>query len=282
VTSQAREAREALGARLREVRITAGLTGRALALAAGWHFTKVSKIEHGAITAAEDDIRAWCRACGAEDQAAELIETARAVETLYVEWRRQTRAGLKHFQDASLPLYERTSLFRVYEPLVMPGLLCTAAYAAAMFRFWSSFLDLTGDLDAAVAARMDRQKVLYTGSRRFVFVLEEQALRTRVGDAMVMAGQLDRLLAVTSLPHIKLGVIPRDASRVAWSQGNFWIFDDARVNVETVSAALTITTKREIILYERLFELLQRSAVYGRDASALISGALADLTAGLG
>lgn len=47
-TNPADQARRALGARLREIRKDASLTGRALATLAGWYFTKISKIEHGA------------------------------------------------------------------------------------------------------------------------------------------------------------------------------------------------------------------------------------------
>ncbi|HEY5986671.1 MAG TPA: helix-turn-helix transcriptional regulator, partial [Streptosporangiaceae bacterium] len=46
-SSSAKQAREALGARLRELRQDAGLSARALAAATGQHFTRVSKIEHG-------------------------------------------------------------------------------------------------------------------------------------------------------------------------------------------------------------------------------------------
>lgn len=45
-SSSARAALEALGQRLREIRIDAGLTGRDLARLAGWHSSKVSKIEY--------------------------------------------------------------------------------------------------------------------------------------------------------------------------------------------------------------------------------------------
>jgi transcriptional regulator with XRE-family HTH domain len=41
-------ARQALASRLRDLRKTARLSGRELAAQAGWHYTKVSKIEHGA------------------------------------------------------------------------------------------------------------------------------------------------------------------------------------------------------------------------------------------
>lgn len=275
--SQPQQAREVLGARLREIRQDAGLTARALAELAGWHFTKVSKLEHGTRQPSADDIRAWCRHCRAEDQALDLIAAARSIDAMYAEWRRQMRAGLKHFQDSWRPLYERTLLFRVYETTFVPGLLNTAGYGSAILRFWAGLMNLPADIETAVAARMDRQNVLYSGERRFLFVLEEQALRTRVGDTEVMAAQLDRLLALMSLPAISLGIIPSGGQRHALAQGSFWMFDDARVQVETVSAGLDITQPAEISLYAQVFERLQRSAVYGRSARDLIGGVLADL-----
>lgn len=274
---QPQQAREALGARLREIRLDAGLTARALATLAGWHFTKVSKLEHGTRRPSRDDIRAWCRYCHAEDQATDLIATARSIDAMYTEWRRQMRAGMKHFQDSWRPLYEQTLLFRVYETTFIPGLLNTAAYASAILKFWAGLMSLPGDIETAVAARMDRQNVLYSGKRRFLFVIEEQALRTRVGDVDVMAGQLDRLLALMSLPTISLGIIAAGSHRQALAQGSFWIFDDTRVQVETVSAGLDITQPAEISLYTQVFDLLQRSAAYGHGARDLIGRALADL-----
>jgi transcriptional regulator with XRE-family HTH domain len=274
---QPQQAREAFGARLREIRQDAGLTARALAKLAGWHFTKISKLEHGARQPSQDDIRAWCRHCRAEDQALDLIAAARSIDAMYAEWRRQMRAGLKHFQDSWRPLYEQTLLFRVYETTYIPGLLSTAGYGSAVLQFWAGLMNLPADIETAVAARMDRQSVLYSGERRFLFVLEEQALRTRVGDTEVMAAQLDRLLALMSLPAISLGVIPSGGERHALAQGSFWMFDDARVQVETVSAGLDITQPAEISLYAQVFERLQRSAVYGRSARDLIGGVLAGL-----
>lgn len=258
------------------MRKDANLTARALAVTAGWHFTKVSKLENGARCPSEDDIRAWCQACGAADQIPDLIATVRHIEAMYLEYRRQMQAGLKHLQESSIPLYERTRLFRVYETLVIPGLLTTAEYAEAIFRFWAEFMNLPDDVDQAVAARMERQRVLYAGDRRFLFVIEEQALRTRAGTPAVMTGQLDRLLAVMSLPRVSMGIIPSMAERHSLAQGSFWLFDNSRVHVESISASLTITQPREIALYARAFERLQQSAVYGHAARRLIAAALSD------
>jgi hypothetical protein len=196
---------------------------------------------------------------------------------MYTEWRRKMRSGMKHFQDRYLPLYEQTTHFRAYETTYIPDMLSTAGYTTGILRFWTGLLSLSSDVDAAVAARMQRQNLLYAGGRRFEIVIEEQALLTQVGDADIMAGQLDRLLAMLSSPVLTLGVIPARASRHALAQGSFWIFDEARVQVETVSALVAVTQPAEIGLYMQVFQLLQRSAVYGRGARELILHALSAL-----
>ena len=56
------------------------------------------------------------------------------------------------------------------------------------------------------------------------------------------------------------------------------MFDETRVQVETVSAGLDITQPAEISLYAQVFDLLQRSAVYGRGARELIRRAVGDLS----
>ena len=171
-SSSAKEAQRALGARLREIRQDAGLSGRALATATGQHFTRVSKIEHGVQAPWDRDIRDWCRACVADDQVPDLIATARAVQSAYLEFRRQARAGMKRVLGPhTLPRYEQTSLFRIYEHNVVPGLFQTAAYCAAMLSFWFGFLDAPRDLHAAVQARMQRQRVLYEADKQFTVVL---------------------------------------------------------------------------------------------------------------
>ena len=226
-SSAARQAQEALGIRLREIRKDAGLTGRALAIATGQHYTRVSKIEHGVQPPTDEDIRAWCRACGADGQAADLIATLRSVESAYLEFRRQARAGMKRVLGAhTVDLYERTTHFRIYEHNVIPGLFQTADYSAAMLSFWIDFLETTNDLDESVATRMERQRVIYQRGKRFAVVLEEQALRIWFGDAETQAGQLDRLLAVMSLPNVSLGIIPMMSERAGVPSAGFWIFDN--------------------------------------------------------
>ncbi|MFB9834784.1 helix-turn-helix domain-containing protein [Actinoallomurus acaciae] len=99
MSTPAQQAREAFGARLRELRKDARLTGRALAAAAGWHEAKVSKIEHGRQPPSETDLSAWCEHCGCADQLPDLVATVRHIEAMYVEWRREMRTGQRRFQE---------------------------------------------------------------------------------------------------------------------------------------------------------------------------------------
>lgn len=280
-SSSARQARKALGARLREIRKDAGLSGRALAAATGQHYTRVSKIENGVQHPSNHDIRVWCRACTAEPQIPDLIATARAVESAYLEFQRQARAGMRRVLGAhTTARYERTSTFRIYEHNVIPGLFQTAAYCAAMLSFWIRFLEVPNDIEAAVAARMERQRALFQPGKHFAVVLEEQALRTWFGTAQVQQEQLHRLLEVMSMPMVSLGIIPLMTERPAVASAGFWIFDRSLAALETPTASVEVTQPQEIELYARMFGHLQAAASYGPAARALISKALAEHAGG--
>jgi transcriptional regulator with XRE-family HTH domain len=273
-SSSARLARQALADRLREIRVQAGLTGRALAAVAGWHHTKVSKLEHGVTSPKAADIKRWCELCGVPDQTVELLHELQAADSLWLDWRRMERAGLKPAQESVRALYERTKRFRFYSSVMIPGPVQTPAYIHALL---SSIRDRRGvvdDVDEAVAERLDRQHSLFAGDHRFAIVLEEGILHYRIGGAAVLAEQLEHLLAMSRLPAMSLGVIPRNVDRSqTWPVEMFFIFDDAQVNVELVSGFLSITQPREIAMYAKGFADLAAIAAHGRQARSLIESA---------
>lgn len=274
-SSSIQEARRALGQRLREIRKDSGLTGRELAKRAGWHESKTSRLEHGRTPPSDGDIRAWTLICGATDQAPDLIATARGIDGQYVEWRRMEQAGLKRAQESVRPLFDRTRRFRTYQSWVIPGLLQTDAYTRAVLSTVSELRDVPDDIDEAVAVRMDRQRILHSGNHRFAMLIEEWVLRTVIRDAETTAGQLGHLIAVASLPSVSLGIIPLGLPRgVGWPVESFTMYDEAQVNVELVSAHLTVTQPREIEEYARAFTELAAIAVYGAPARSLITAAI--------
>ncbi|MFI6764164.1 Scr1 family TA system antitoxin-like transcriptional regulator [Streptomyces sp. NPDC050355] len=112
----------------------AGITGRELSARCGWHPAKTSRVLRAKAVPSDSDLRAWCTACGAEDQAADLIATARAVESMYLEWRRQHRDGMRRTQHDVLARNAAARLCRAYTSNVIPGFFQTDDYAQALMR----------------------------------------------------------------------------------------------------------------------------------------------------
>jgi transcriptional regulator with XRE-family HTH domain len=277
-SSSVQRAREQLAARLREVRLDAGLSAQALSAAAGWHKAKTSRIESAQQAPSEADIAVWCRACGADREVPDLVAASRAADQMYIEYRRVNRGGLRRLQEPANPLFLRTRSFKSYCPAVIPGFLQTPGYASALLSSIAEFREIPDDTEQAVAARMNRNRIVGDGNRRFTLLVEEEVLRHRIGGHGVMAGQLARLLDATELPTVVLGVVPFSADRPMWPLEAFTVFDDERVVIELLSAQVTVTAPSEITLYVRAFERLRRLAVYGDAARVVVADAIAALS----
>lgn len=277
MSNQVRQAKEAFGSRLREIRKDAMLSGRELAAATGIHFTKVSRLEHGKQNPSERDVRSWCAACGAEGQISELLATLRGIDGMWVEWQQHLRGGLKHLQQTFDRFHEQADVVRSYESIVVPGILQTAEYSRAVLRIADDFYGAGGPVEDAVDVRTHRQRFLYQGKQCFLFVVEFWALRTCFGGVDVMREQLERLLAVTTFPRVSFGVIPPDVVRKMWPGEGAWIFDDKVAVVETTTAEMTVTQPREVALFLRAFGRLQEHAVYGAEARSLVKRAIREL-----
>ncbi len=251
------------------------LTSRELARLCGWHESKCSRIENGHTAASLADIRAWAQACGEDAAAAELIDIARGIDGMYVEWRAMERAGLKGAQESVLPLWEQTRRFKAYAQNLIPGPLQSRAYTQAVLSGIRERRGLPDDVEAAVVTRMDKQKVLSERGKQFEIVLEEAVLYRRVGPQEVMIEQLSRLLEASVLPSVSLGIIPMNASRSLMPPvEDFWVFDDRQVNVELVSAFLTIRHGSEVRRYLDDFARLTELAYRGGPALTLIAAAI--------
>jgi Domain of unknown function (DUF5753) len=70
-------------------------------------------------------------------------------------------------------------------------------------------------------------------AKSFEFVITEAALRILLCPAPAMLAQLDRLLGLTGMPHIKLGIIPFGVELPVAPQNSFILFDDDLAVVET-------------------------------------------------
>ena len=104
----------------------------------------------------------------------------------------------------------------------------------------------------------------------FAFLIEEPVLRNTLSSGESQEEQLEHLLTVSGLPNVSLGVVPVAQQRRQLPVENFWIYDNAQVNIELVSGYLTLTQPSEVQAYANTFATLAEMAVYGDKARALL------------
>ncbi|MFI5642636.1 helix-turn-helix domain-containing protein [Streptomyces goshikiensis] len=270
-SSSAQAAREALAVRLQHLRKDAGLTGKDLSARCGWHPAKTTRIQKGDAPPSDADIRAWRAACDADDQADDLIATARAVDSMHLEWRRLHRDGMRKVQQDWNTLHEQTRVCRVYVSNVPPGFFQTPSFATALMEQMTRFQGTPNDVAEAVAAC---SRFLYESGHRYVVLMEESVLRYRTADPEAMRGQLRHLLAVMPLASVSLGIIPFTTQRTVWPLEAFCLHDDTVAVVETLTAEIKVTQPRELADYAKAFVGLAEMSVPGAAARDLIRAAI--------
>lgn len=267
--SSFQQARIDLGRQLRQLREAAGLSGKELAQRLHWQPSKVSRLENARQTATEDDVVRWAQAASVPPRTTDLlIQQAIALVERHDGWKQRHRSGLAAIQEDMRDLESRTKLFRAFEPGILVGLLQTAEYARHVFSKVKRLYSAPDQIDAAVRVRMQRQEILYDRTRTFRFVVLEGALHTRLAPADVMRGQLDRLLAVSTLPNVQFGVIPFTQELPANPVHGFWIFNEALVTVGTLTKDLLLRDPDDIAFYTGAFDDFAAAARFddqGRD-----------------
>jgi hypothetical protein len=282
VSTDYQQAREGLGVRLRELRLTAPdgrLTGTALALKLGWPNSKISKLELGQQTATPDDLRLWVQACGRPDTYEELRSRLAGFESHIRSWRRQLTNGHKPVQDAATVEHERSRVLTIWENCLIPGMVQIPEYARHVFVRHASLMRSPLDTEDAVRARIQRQEGLYQSGRKYRIMIWEGVLRSLVCPPSVLAAQLHHLAGVIGLDTIELGIVPFDASLKIYPGNGFWVYDERLVVVEDWHAEMWIDDADSIATYLRVWQTLRESAVYGADAQNLINAARRALNA---
>ncbi|GAA2653108.1 helix-turn-helix transcriptional regulator [Streptomyces aculeolatus] len=270
------KAREALGTRLRELRLSAPggrLTGTQLADRHGWNKSKVSRLENGRQTPTSDDLRRWADATGHPDAYEELLARLRGFESHIRSWRRQLAAGHKAVQDTHLNAHAAATVFRGWESSMIFGILQTPDYARHIFTRYAGLQRSPRDTEEAVRSRVKRQEALYDSSKTFRLLLWEPALHALVCPPAVLAAQLDRLAGTVGLDTVELGIIPLSAPLKIPAATAFWLYDDREAIVENWHAELWIDDSASVDTYLRTWRTLRESALYGPEAHRVIARA---------
>jgi len=273
--------RRKLGAELRALRTGAGLTSGEAARMAGWHQSKVSRIETGSSGAKPADVRLLLDVYGVADgQLRELLLVLAGTDegSGRHHWWHAYRGVLPPTYRDFISLESQASAMRTLETSVVPGLLQTPEYARAVTRAAVDGLD-DERLDALVEVRLARQDVLRGDPPlELSAVLDEAVLRREVGGPEVMAQQLERLVEAARLPQVRLRVLPFSAGAHVGVTGPFVIFSFSRTSdldvvvLDHLTSSLYLERKEDLQAYTEAFNALQIHALSPEDSLDFIAG----------
>lgn len=268
--SQAGQDRQNLAAALRDLRNASGLSGERLAVRCGVSQSKVSRIETGRILPSVVDVQMILDALAVDDETREdLLKLARVANTEYQDVRASVRRGIHHKQRQLSSLEANAEHMRHFLPTLVTGLLQVPEYMSAALAPPAG--PISGDISPTLALKLRRQAILHDKTKQFEFLLTESALRWRLCAPSIMAMQLDRIISVSQLPNVSVGVLLLDAEVPDGAYHTFVIYDDKLVTAELFSGQVALRDPKDVDYYSGLFEFFSERAKLGQDACSVLA-----------
>ena len=260
--------RRRLGRRLRALRESAGLTLEEASKRLDKGRSSLHRIELGETRADVHLVRSMMDLYDRYEEG--LLDEVRAA--LKPSW--VTAYGVQDlgYVDAET----EASVVREYCGLNLPGLLQTEAYIRAVFaqaRRRRSLDQLRND----IMVRLIRQKRLVSEEDplELIAVIDEAALRRKVGGPEVMRAQLGRLIDMAALPTVTLQVLPLDGGTHSAMDGGLALLDfepdeQPLLYHDYVTGALHIEKPAEVDEARLVFDSLCSEALSQAESVQLI------------
>ncbi|MGH3615774.1 MAG: helix-turn-helix domain-containing protein [Pseudonocardia sp.] len=242
--------------RLIAARKAAGKSQEKIAELVGVDRTTVGTWERGEYTPRPDQRAAYAEAIGVtlEELAAMLSSVPASVG--------ETPDWLVNY----LASEQSATELRAHEPRAVFGLLQSPPYVEALVgRVGDDGVSSTY-LQRTVEQRLYRQKRVRDGDLVLHVIQPEPALHLAVGDAAIMAGQLDTMVELAALPNVTLQVTTYQAGQYeARRLGAFSLMShpwgSPRVHIEGYGGGRFITDADEVSYFARAFEHAGRVAL---------------------
>lgn len=275
--------RRALVEQLVQLRVAAGLSGNALAKRMGIVQSRVSKIQSYDLMPTEGDIEAWAQETGQPERIEELksmLAEAKRERLFANELRRP--GGVVGFEQSVGDVERDHTRLGEFQVAVIPGPLQTADYARALLTVPTGPAAWNADeaaIEAKITERLRRQEILYDRRKRIQIILTEGALRTMYGTVETQIGQMDKLVSLSRLPSVELGIIDFRRKLPVHPWG-FRIYDDDLVVSESLADEKSYTARdnpEQIAAYLEAFNELRQASVTDTGAEAIIQHVIEDL-----
>ncbi|GAB2778854.1 Scr1 family TA system antitoxin-like transcriptional regulator [Streptomyces daliensis] len=256
-----------LAAMLKHLRRQAGLSGVRLAVRCNMSQSKISRIEGNKLRPSLVDVEQILRGVDAPPAiVAEVMAMARIAQTEWQDRKALHRKGLDKKQLELAGLETATTEFRYFLLSMTTGLLATPEYIRESIVHAPPVQQ-----DKVVGMKLERQAVLLDRSKRFTFLLTEQAVRYPLVSPDAMAMQIDRLTSLSLQINIRIGVLPMGVKFSNIPLSTFSIYDDRLATIETDLGAVVFRNPKDVRSLIDRFTLYETHAAFGGDARELLA-----------
>lgn len=244
-----------VGAQLRRLRESKGISREDAGWAIRGSESKISRIELGRVSFKIRDVADLLTLYGVVDEAPRTLLLNMAREANQPGWWHAYGDLLPSWLQSYLDLEAAASLIRTYEIQFVPGLLQTEAYARAVITLGHSGAK-PDEIDRRVSVRMARKQLLTRADAPQLWVvLDEAVLRRPIGGRDVMRAQIEALVQANTMPNVRLQILPFRFGGHAATGGAFSILRFAEqelpdvVYVEFLTNAYYIERQEEVDQY---------------------------------
>ena len=271
-----------LGAQLRRLRESQGISAHDAAQAIRGSESKISRIELGRNAVREIDIADLLTLYGITDKAEREQLLSLASRANQPGWWHRYHDVLPPWFQAYIGLEESAQSIRSYDAQFVPGLLQTEEYAAAVLALGDFSLD---EAERLVVLRKERQRHFAADGTRLWAIVDEVALRRPVGGPAVLSRQLEYLGELSQQPWLTLQITPFPTVSHA-APGSFCILRFAdpalpdMVYAEQLNSATYIDKRAEVEPYLLALERLSLVSSTPADSADILRGIVAELVPG--
>ncbi|MGP4114470.1 helix-turn-helix domain-containing protein [Streptomyces sp. 4N509B] len=255
-----------LGAELRKLRESAGLSASEAGTRIGLGRAYMSHIETGRAGISEERLRILVESYGVTraDLIDNLVELAllrgSGWWTQYADTADDSARDLAELEAAAVS-------YRSFQWVYVPGLLQTSAYTRALFESGEPGVP-AARIERSIEFRGRRQQVLHRDPPpRFHALIHEATFHMHFVPREVMLGQLEYLVELSGLPHVTIQLLPfRAPSYPATSTSPFVIFDERSPELRTLYFEHPVTSSfigdpSQIAQFSAAFDRLSKVAL---------------------
>jgi transcriptional regulator with XRE-family HTH domain len=268
--------RESVGARIKALRKSRGLTGKDLAEKTGLSAAAISKFENGRLRPTEKFTESVIQALDlSSSETYALRELSNFVNSQFARWTLSQNQVTTN--QINIGIREKNSkTIRSYFNQVIPGLLQSEDYMRAVFQ--SLVQPDQENLNRVVKSRLKRQNILNSKRISLTFVLGEGALRTSFGSKSILKGQLKHLIEIIETrPSTEIRVLPWQRVLNRFILDSFVIYDERTVNIEVLKGELDLWTEDDVHYYVDTMNYLVSSSLSPAASKEFIKNVIHDL-----